>query len=218
MGARTKMASFLISLGVVAVLAATAGPASSAVTLDQSQTTDGGWQSSGLICGSGGALAQPFTAARSGSLVQVDVFAGPYQASPGDLQVQIETTTGGMPSGNVLATAAVHPTGLPAGGTWISVPLNQPAPSQAGTTYAIMLSSPTTKCLTGSGAEPTWHTWQWEGGPPDQSGRNALTGPWQTAPTWHPFGDGHYPPTNFLFKTHVMTYLQQPPPSCCRVF
>jgi hypothetical protein len=109
-------------------------------TLDQSQTNGGG--GSQPLFGALRQVAQTFTAGITGSLDQVNLLLSRVD-SPGDLTVQIKATVGGTPSGLPLASATVPAASVPTGnGGWVSVPLNPPAPSTAGTQYAIVLSHP----------------------------------------------------------------------------
>jgi hypothetical protein len=117
-------------------------------TLDQSQTnTNGGDVGIGGIA----QHAQTFTAGLSGNLVQVNLFLarGSGRFTPnGDLTVEIRSTVAGMPPFGPLATATVPVASVPTTSGWVSVSnwSPAPAPSSAGTQYAIVLSAPTTTC------------------------------------------------------------------------
>jgi hypothetical protein len=93
-------------------------------------------------------FAQTFTAGISGNLDQVKLFLARTASPPptGDLTVQIKATAGGMPSGAALASSTVPEASVSTAGGWVSVPLSPPAPSIAGTQYAIVLTAPTTSC------------------------------------------------------------------------
>jgi hypothetical protein len=113
-------------------------------TPDQSQPNSGGCCP--FIHGSQ-RMAQSFSAGISGNLDQVDLLIG-RSGNPGPLTVDIRMSSGGAPSGSVLASETVaqenvylDPTGQGVG-DWVSVPLSPPAPSTAGVQYAIELSAP----------------------------------------------------------------------------
>jgi hypothetical protein len=90
------------------------------------------------VIGNGGTnssqpLAQTFTAGKTGLLTQIQLS---MRATGGDMGLQIEATTGGLPNGTVLATT-VHttPSNL---SNWCAFSLVSPIPVIAGTTYAIV--------------------------------------------------------------------------------
>ena len=169
--ARERPLSMRKSLGWVVglaalVLLATSLPAAAKGTLDQSQTCPGpqGCNGAGLVFDSN-QWAQTFTAGINGNLNQVNLLL--YKiGSPHALTVQIQSTTGGVPSGTVLASATVLAARVPTPSeNWVSVPFSQPAPSSAGVLYAIVLSAPTTFCPTnppGPGSA-CWYGWGGEG-------------------------------------------------------
>lgn len=96
--------------------------------------------------------AQTFTAGQTGLLTQVDVSVGRLYA-PGPLTVSVQTTSGGTPTGTVLASATVAMADVPDGGTLHSVGISlAPTPSTAGTVYAIVLAAP---------AAPVDTAWLW---------------------------------------------------------
>lgn len=85
--------------------------------------------------------AQTFTAGRTGLLDQVALFLG-HTGSPGPLTVQIQPTSGGLPTGAVLATATVAESAVPADSLgWVLAPLAPPPLVLLGQQYAIVLSS-----------------------------------------------------------------------------
>ncbi len=86
--------------------------------------------------------AQTYTAAVTGSLNRVVLSIGRYD-SAGPLTVSVQTTTGGIPSGTVLASATVLLASTPNDATAHSVPVAlSPSLSTAGTRYAIVLAAP----------------------------------------------------------------------------
>jgi hypothetical protein len=135
----------VIMLSTLAVLLVMPMSASAAGTLDQAQTTT--TQAAASVGGSTW-WAQTFTAGLTGNLDQVDLFLFRV-GSPGDLTVQIQSTSGGVPSGSVLATTMVAEAAVTqsAGGSsapfsWVSAPLSPAAQVVAGQQYAIVLSAP----------------------------------------------------------------------------
>jgi hypothetical protein len=128
--------SALVALGSLLIV-----PSASATgTLDQSQTTTSGLE---VTVAASEWVAQTFTAGITGNLDQVDLFLF-RDGSPGDLTVQIQGVSGGVPSGSVLASTTVAQANVSDSFTfaWVSVPLSPPAPVTAGTQYAIVLSAP----------------------------------------------------------------------------
>ena len=92
--------------------------------------------------------AQTFTAGATGALVQVDlpVFHQPdlSYGEPADLIVEIRAVEAGVPTGPVLASENVPYSALPAyccSVPYTPVTFSSPAPSVAGTQYAIVLRS-----------------------------------------------------------------------------
>jgi hypothetical protein len=192
----------LVGLAALVLLAVPA-PASATGTLDQSQTTfRGGWVSfSGTR-----EFAQTFTAGISGNLDQVDLFLRSRAAFEsgvfGDLTVQIETAVGGIPSGVVLASATVPAASVPTTFGWVSVPLSQPAPSSAGTQYAIVLSAPTSSCLDQALDPGLCYDWGVGVGNPYAAGAGFFS--LDAGATWTQNGDG-----DFMFKTFVTVSCDQ---------
>ena len=109
-------------------------------TVDQENTviSNGGTNSSQP-------LAQTFTAGETGLLTQVQLS---MRATGGDIGLQIEATTGGLPNGTVLATTVnTSPSNISG---WCAFSLVSPIPVIAGTKYAIVFDmSP----LTGATAD-----------------------------------------------------------------
>ena len=90
------------------------------------------------VIGNGGTnssqpLAQTFTAGKTGLLTQIQLR---LRATGGDIGLQIEATTGGLPNGTVLATT-VH-TSPSNTSSWCAFSLGSPIPVIAGTKYAIV--------------------------------------------------------------------------------
>ena len=144
MNARQRITGVLL-VTVVAVLLGGPTSASAMGTLDQAQTTT---TQTAMSVGGSSWVAQTFTAGITGSLDQVDLFLFRV-ASPGDLTLQIQGTSGGVPSGSVLASTTVAEASVTqaTGGSnprfsWISAPLSPSAQVTAGQRYAIVLSAP----------------------------------------------------------------------------
>ena len=153
------MRRLLLPFTAAAALALPA-PAMAVGALDQSQ--DGGFAGSNVVWGSVQA-AQSFTAGISGDLDQVDVLLA-RSGSPGDLTVEIQTLSSGVPSGTVLASGSVAAASVTGSYAWIPVPLSPVAPSSAGVQYAIVLSAPSSA---GSGDR---YDWAITGGSPYSAG------------------------------------------------
>ena len=153
------MRRLLLPLTAAAALALPA-PAMAVGALDQSQ--DGGFAGSNVVWGSVQG-AQSFTAGISGDLDQVDVLLA-RSGSPGDLTVEIQTLSSGVPSGTVLASGSVAAASVTGSYAWIPVPLSPVAPSSAGVQYAIVLSAPSSA---GSGDR---YDWAITGGSPYSAG------------------------------------------------
>lgn len=125
---------------LAAVLLVAPGASQAQGTLDQSQRQAG---ASGEVLGFG-AVAQTFTAGRSGNLVRVELYVGlgPGPRPEEPLLVEIQSVSaGGTPSGTVLAHQFVPASMVISPAYWIAVQFDQPAPSRAGTQYAIVVSA-----------------------------------------------------------------------------
>ncbi len=162
---------------VVAVVLVVPTSAGATGTLDQSQTT----YSNGSVSATGAQeIAQTFTAGVSGSLDHVELNLS-AAGRVSDLAVQIETTTvRGLPSGVVLASATVPAGSVPSSNAWVTVPLSAPAPSSAGTQYAIVLSAPTTVCRSDLFPSPSALSecfYRWNAGNSGFEGPYAAGGP-----------------------------------------
>jgi hypothetical protein len=115
-------------------------------TVDQENTviSNGGTNSSQP-------LAQTFTAGKTGLLTQIQLS---MRATGGDIGLQIEATTGGLPNGTVVATT-VHTSPANISG-WCAFSLVSPIAVIAGTKYAIVFDmSP----LTGATADSSGNTY-----------------------------------------------------------
>jgi hypothetical protein len=133
----------LCATSVVGIAAIIAAPAQATSAVDQSQT-----QLDGNVWGVENIqeMAQQFTAGATGQLTQVDLPITVSASPPESLAVQIESVdSSGLPSGTVLASAAVPASSLPAHSavppTWTAVPFAAPATVNAGTQYALVVSS-----------------------------------------------------------------------------
>jgi Tyrosine-protein kinase ephrin type A/B receptor-like len=128
-----------LGFAIVASLALVpATPAFAADTLDQS------FAASGMVTFVHDVMVagQSFTAGATGSLNRVDLSIGRLD-NPGPLTISIETAPGGIPSGTVLATAAVAPSAVANDGAVHAVTIALPASlSTAGTQYAIVAAAP----------------------------------------------------------------------------
>jgi len=192
----------LIALAAVSLAACDAQPATApelslsvrpdvslaAATLDQSQTASDGYAAIQFF----GDEGQTFTAGITGNLSQVDLELS-RTGSPGDLIVQIQTVSGGVPSGTILASTTVAEASVIESDVsfdWISVPLSAPVGVTAGTQYAIVLTAPA--------APPCCDGYKWAalfqdvypgGTLVQRSGRGAA---WESIPS-----------VDFAFKTYV---------------
>jgi hypothetical protein len=167
-------------------------------TLDQEQM----WSRGALEVNPGQSAAQTFTAGISGELDKVVVYVidlvnyyDPAQRSA-PLTVEIQSVESGVPSGVVLASAAI-PSPFYYGGAYVELTFASPATVHAGTPYAIVAST-----------EDAASSWGWFRLPTDDpdfpfddpylrgEGLVASTGsPWQPAG-----GD-------FVFQTYVVEAL-----------
>jgi hypothetical protein len=143
MRARRSHRPVLLLLAFLGVIAAAPSTASATGTLDQ-QFIPGPPATNAPIGGSAW-KAQSFEAGATGALDQVDLLLWKEPTTTAPLTVEIRTLSGGVPSQTVLASASVLAADVPTGigaQNWVSVPLTPPAPSVAGTQYAIVLSAP----------------------------------------------------------------------------
>jgi cysteine-rich repeat protein len=127
---------------VAGVVAVAALPAGAAPELDQSQeASDNAFSPS-----TGAALWQSFTPGVAGRLTSIELLVSkfpcmmPPNCTGADLAIELVTTASDLPTGTVLATGTI-PIAEVAGQVWKSVLLT-PAPEvEAGTLYAIRLTS-----------------------------------------------------------------------------
>ena len=139
-----RLRAFVSLLGGLTLgLAVTAAPVAAAGVLDQSQAlpANNGFSPRNVTF-----VAQTFTAGLNGTLDQVDLLLGRLDPLERNLTVQIQTVSGGTPTGVVLASAELTPADVPVQNfpdlTFVSL-LLPPSASVAGTTYAIVVSDPT---------------------------------------------------------------------------
>jgi len=120
------------------VVPAAASPVFAASAIDQSYTADFSFDfvSQDLIA------AQTYTAGETGIITAVDLGLQRVD-SAGTLAVSIQTTSGGVPTGTVLASATVAQSAVADDGEThvVDVPLT-PVLQTLGTTYAIVLAAP----------------------------------------------------------------------------
>jgi hypothetical protein len=188
---------FKIALSVVAAVGLLIVPSASATgTIDQSQTTTSGLS---VTTAASQWTAQTFTAGITGNLDQVDLFLFRV-GSAGDLTVQIQTVSGGVPSGNVLASTTLAEANVSASSySWISVPLSPPAPVTAGTQYAIVLSAPRA-----AGFPSALYTWNFVFANPYSGGRLVLSS--TSGSSWGDFASV-FDDGDTAFKTYVTPLL-----------
>jgi hypothetical protein len=117
-------------------------------TLDQSSTA--GNNRSNYLGVPAWVVGQTFTAGTSGMLDQVDLLMNWTGSTPpdGPIRVDIESATGNLPSGTILATATIPASDVTfsVGNSawWVTATFGLPAAVNAGTQYAIVLSSTST--------------------------------------------------------------------------
>lgn len=98
------------------------------------------WYSQNGNNGASVGLGQTFTAGISGTLTGVELFLYTLDANvPSNLTIRIESTSSGLPSGTVLATATVATSSIPTTAGWVSATFATPPTVAAGTAYAITL-------------------------------------------------------------------------------
>jgi hypothetical protein len=107
--------------------------------LDQSQPVVGSSGAWGIGSSNQHAVAQGVTAGLTGTLVQVRVPI--YYHVAGDLVLEIQGVTAGVPNGTVLATQLFPWAGLPMPGTdgFTALELSAPLPLTAGAAFAIVI-------------------------------------------------------------------------------
>ena len=140
-GARPHPGRWGLVVAVLACAHLVAVPAAGAGTLDQSQPVIG---NASAFVSSHVSTAQTFTSGLTGRLDQLDLAvsrAGAPVTLP--LTIQIRTTSGGVPSATILATANLPGASIPIASPpgFLSVALAPSVPVTAGVQYAIVLSS-----------------------------------------------------------------------------
>lgn len=140
-GARPHPGRWGLVLAVLVVALLVAVPAAGAGTLDQSQPVIG---NGSAFVSSSVSTAQTFTSGLTGRLDQVDLAVSRVGAPTTlPLTIQIRTTSGGVPSAAILATANLPGASIPLASLpgFLSVALAPSVPVTAGVQYAIVLSS-----------------------------------------------------------------------------
>ncbi len=187
----------LICFLLAFVLALAPQTAMASAVLDQSNE--------GVLTGTAGAaadmiMAQTFTPAMSGALTRVQVSANLFiygTPGPGDLTVEIRTTSGGLPTGTVLGTATFPQANVPTGSNdyvWADFNFTNLMVT-AGTPYAIVLRSPNPSS-TGKG----YYQLAYMGGNPYTNGRGLSynLGSWSSL-----VNDEANAEEDLLFRTYV---------------
>jgi hypothetical protein len=114
-------------VALAAVLLVVPGAARAQGTPDQSQTL---YDLPAIVTGPEASWAQTFRAGLSGSLEVVDLVVDFEEVtSDSPLVVELQSTSGGEPSGQVLATASIPVTMVPGGADWAQFRLD---PCRAG--------------------------------------------------------------------------------------
>ena len=193
MSVRTRIA---LAAAVAALSLTVAVAPASAGTVDQQQTGHG---NNAAVIGydSGWLWTQVITAGRSGGLDQVDLPLYRDDATTGPLTVEIRDAPGGVPGSNVLASASLPATAVPAPGfnlpvPDVAVPFASPAPVLAGSQYAIVAHSSNSEI------------YYWWGGPGNvyAGGQGFYSDPAIAPTTWTP----DFFISDFVFKTYVTSY------------
>jgi hypothetical protein len=159
-----------LAVAIAAVIVASglgAWPVLAVGQLDQKQELVSG-DTDGYLVDDTQSIAQTFTAGLSGALDRVDVLI--FSNVVGDLTVEVRELSSGTPSGATRATTVVSLE--PFANQWLTVTFAAPAPVLAGTSYALVLSSPN--------GDFGWRAWDDPGGPPN--GPYSNGGPWSADP------------------------------------
>jgi hypothetical protein len=158
-------------------------------TLDQSQSMVAGVE---IVAGPVLVYAQTFRAGLSGGLPLVELAVNKQSGDPdpGPIFVELQSTSAGEPSGQVLATASVPADMVPSGNNpeFVRFQLQPVVPITAGVLYALTLGAPDS-----SQTEPSYG-WGFDSGdsyPAGESWEGSLQEGW--------IGLG----TDFAFKTYV---------------
>lgn len=144
--------------------------------------------------------AQTFTAGKTGALDRIDLpLSQDKDGTPGDLVIEIRTTSNGVPTGTILKAVTV-----PAGSlerlptfpdfTWAIMELDDPPHVNAGTQYAFVLRAKTELFLWTAGSRE------------DPYGEGALYNQAGTT-TWDPVAKGE---ADLAFVTYVQTDVTPP--------
>jgi hypothetical protein len=136
----------LLALGLIAALVALAlQPASSALaqqgSFDQIYNPSGGTNVPINILTGTDRVAQTFTAGRTGNLDGVAFFVT-RSGSSGSVTVEIQTTSGGLPTGKVLGSSTLHESSIPMVRESSAFLYSPPVPVVTGTQYAFVVSAP----------------------------------------------------------------------------
>jgi hypothetical protein len=177
-------------------------------TLDQQQTNSSGPAQGVNSSGFPISAAQTFTAGITGELDQVDLSLAKNGVPVAALTVELQSTTGQLPDGTVLATQSV-PASSVAGSSLAFVPVVFPTPAAvvAGTQYAIVAYV----------ADTNGYSW---GASPDSSpdpsaysgGDAFFAASSPPSTTWIPF-TGDLDEVDQAFKTYVAPPTPGAPPS-----
>jgi hypothetical protein len=173
-------------VALAAVLLAAPGAAKAQGTPDQSQTR---YNFGAIVTGPEASWAQTFRAGLSGSLEVVDLVVDTAgdDVSDSPLVVELQSTSGGEPSGQVLAAASIPFDMVPVDAEWEQFRLDPAVPITAGTLYALTVRAP------GVTGDSTFQWWFQQGDPyPDGGGWN-----FDQPGGWTAFGG------EFAFQTYV---------------
>lgn len=114
------------------------GTAQAAGTLDQSNSSP--YYSTSSLLGAQDGNGQTFTAGISGLLTNVDVYVSRASVNA-DLNVSIYAVSAGLPTGSALASTTIAASSISAVGGLVGAAFTTPARVEAGTQYAITLTS-----------------------------------------------------------------------------
>jgi hypothetical protein len=199
----------VILVGVTTAAMLLAGVAAGAGTPDQSST--GSPSSYDYLGQPAWEVGQTFTAGMTGLLDRVDIYMNREAITPdAPVTVAIESASGNLPTGTILASAAVPATDVPQtdghSAGWVTVTFSLPATVNAGTQYALVLSS------TATTSHP-YRTWVDKGngyaGGQYSHRPNGSSGAFTTEPTGcsAPCANAAY---DLLFKTYVAQPVPHP--------
>jgi hypothetical protein len=176
-----------------ALLVVPGGASAQTPTLDQSQSLVSGVQ---IVTGPDLVYAQTFRAGLSGGLPLVELAVNKQQSSvpdPGPLFVELQSTSAGEPSGQVLATASVPADMVPlernAPPGFVRFQLQPVVPITAGVLYALTLGAPDSSQMRPS------YGWGFSSGDSYPAGESWVGSQLQQG--WTGLG------TDFAFQTYV---------------